>query len=179
LCQAAASAGGHQRIGLDLAPVADDGVFVDHGLVVDHHVAPQDAAGEASVAPCAHSLPVDDALEHRAALDEAAVADDERADELDAGLDDAAGADQDRRLEVRPGGDLGAIADPDVGCDLAARQVELDAPEQGVEVAEAVLLDVADVVPVRLERPHVKRHAGAEQRREDVSCPVDEQPGVT
>src|SRR5674476_235336 len=144
---------------------------------MNDHVATEDAAREARTAPGLDAVPVDHAFEHRAALDHAAVADDQRADELRLGLDEAARADEHGLLDAHARIDLRPRADPHAGLDLASRHVELDAAEQRVEVAEPVLLDVADVVPVALESPAVKRCVGSQQSREDVARPVDEDAG--
>src|SRR5665647_1855688 len=167
----------HQRVGRDIGAVADHRVLVDDRLVMNDHVATEDAARQARTAPGLDAVPVDHALEHRAALDHAAVADDQRADELRLGLDEATRADEHGRLDAHARIDLRPRADPHAGLDLASRHVELDAAEQRVEVAEPVLLDVADVVPVALESPAVKRCVGSQQSREDVARPVDEDAG--
>src|SRR5665647_3589462 len=167
----------HQRVGRDIGAVADHRVLVDDRLVMNDHVATEDAARQARTTPGLDAVPVDHAFEHRAALDHAAVADDQRADELRLGLDEATRADEHGRLDAHARIDLRPRADPHAGLDLASRHVELDAAEQRVEVAEPVLLDVADVVPVALESPAVNRCVGSQQSREDVPRPVDEDAG--
>ena len=97
------------------------------------------------------AVPVDDALEHRAAPDDAAVADDQRADELGLGLDEAAGADEHRRLDGHVVGDRRVVADPDPGRISRPGHLDVDPAHEGVEVA-AGTADVADVVPVRPSR---------------------------
>src|SRR5665647_1967288 len=134
----------HQRVGRDIGAVADHRVLVDDRLVMNDHVATEDAARQARTTPGLDAVPVDHAFEHRAALDHAAVADDQRADELRLGLDEATRADEHGRLDAHARIDLRPRADPHAGLDLASRHVELDAAGQRVEVAEPVLLDVAD-----------------------------------
>src|SRR5450759_5847632 len=124
---------------------------------MNDHVATKDAAHEARTAPGLNAVPADHALKHRAALDDAAVADDQRADELRLGLDEAARADEHGRLDAHARIDLRPQADPHAGLDLASRHVELDAAEQRVEVADPVLLDVADAVSYTHLRAHETR----------------------
>src|SRR5205085_2937777 len=69
--------------------------------------------------------------------------------------------------------EIDALADPDVAADTDARDVQAHALVERVEVRLAVLVEVADVLPVTVEHEAVHRASHLEQERKELLREVE------
>ena len=156
------------RLGSHRHLIADRDALVHAHVVAEVASAPDDGALHDGAAAEVRAG-IDDAPDHAGALAHGHAARQDRvsADRRTVG-DPAVRADErrpDHPFDLR---DVDVLADPDVAAQLEARDVELDAAVERVEIRLPELVEVADVLPVAVEHVAVDRPAHLEQEREQL-----------